>query len=95
MGNEMILCTASGQWTGQVPTCEDLHLPPASIQDTATVCLAVVPAILSSGLMFAAWLMKRLRQKAKTFDLESNFTNKAGAGTYKTSPLTSPLLSHI
>ncbi|XP_051788972.1 E-selectin-like isoform X2 [Erpetoichthys calabaricus] len=95
MGNEMILCTASGQWTGQVPTCEDLHLPPASIQDTATVCLAVVPAILSSGLMFAAWLMKRLRQKGKTFDLESNFTNKAGVGTYKTAPLTSPLLSHI
>ncbi|KAG2461450.1 LYAM3 protein, partial [Polypterus senegalus] len=62
-GASHLQCTASGQWSGETPACKDLHLPPASIQDTATVCLAVVPAILSSGLMFAAWLMKRLRQK--------------------------------
>ncbi|XP_066548802.1 E-selectin [Amia ocellicauda] len=79
-GSDIVRCDASGNWTGAAPSCQEHQ---DSLVTYTLVGLAAGGSGLLSGLSLIAWILKRLRQKAKNFDL--NRTLDDSPQTYKSS----------
>uniref|UniRef100_A0AAY4CAR5 E-selectin n=1 Tax=Denticeps clupeoides TaxID=299321 RepID=A0AAY4CAR5_9TELE len=67
-GHDTVTCNHHGNWTAGQPKCQasENFISPTAIGVTAGGATAL------SGLSLVAWLLKRLRQKGKMFDLNSN-----------------------
>lgn len=79
-GHELLTCDRHGNWTGEQPTCQ---APSAPV--TAIASSVATGGALLSGLSVAMWVMKRLKQKASKFELNSNSEIEAPPQTYKNS----------
>ncbi|XP_070817090.1 E-selectin-like [Chaetodon trifascialis] len=79
-GHELLTCDHHGNWTGERPTCQ---APPSPV--TAIASSVAAGGTLLSGLSLAVWIMKRLRQKATKFELNSNSDIEAPPQVYKNS----------
>uniref|UniRef100_A0A672HNE0 Selectin E n=2 Tax=Salarias fasciatus TaxID=181472 RepID=A0A672HNE0_SALFA len=66
-GHELLICDHHGNWTGKTPSCQ-APKPVAAIAAGVTTG----GAALLSGLSLTLWILKRLRQKANKFELNSN-----------------------
>uniref|UniRef100_A0A8C9R9C5 E-selectin n=1 Tax=Scleropages formosus TaxID=113540 RepID=A0A8C9R9C5_SCLFO len=66
-GAASVSCTASAQWSEEMPRCKATDTPLLNAIMLTAGCAAGL-----SSLMLASWLLKRLRQKAKKFDLSSS-----------------------
>ncbi|KAK2835608.1 hypothetical protein Q5P01_016092 [Channa striata] len=79
-GHELLTCDQHGNWTGERPTCK------APLSQTVKIAsgLAAGSALLSS-LSVAMWLLKRLKQKATKFELNSNSYVDVPTEVYKSS----------
>ncbi|KAI1891469.1 hypothetical protein AGOR_G00144140 [Albula goreensis] len=79
-GSETLTCNSSGNWTGEVPSCQaQSHLDPTFLG------MAAGGAVGFSGLSILIYLAKRLRKKAKNFDLNSTTDEEAPPQVYKNS----------
>ncbi|KAF7203063.1 E-selectin [Nothobranchius furzeri] len=67
-GHELLICNRHGNWTGKKPTCQ----APSSRAAVVSTSVAAGGAALASGLSLAVWILRRLRQKASKFELNSN-----------------------
>ncbi|KAM9358059.1 P-selectin [Symphorus nematophorus] len=67
-GHELLICDRHGNWTGEKPTCQD---PPSRVTSIVTGVTAG-GALTLSALSLAMWILKRLKQKATKFELNSN-----------------------
>ncbi|KAM9848909.1 P-selectin [Aulostomus maculatus] len=67
-GHELLTCGRHGNWTGEKPICQAPTPPTAVIASS----LAIGGTVSLSSLTLAMWLMRRLRQKANKFELNSN-----------------------
>ncbi|XP_069050188.1 E-selectin [Lepisosteus oculatus] len=79
-GSAMLKCEASGNWTGEMPSC---HEQPQSLHIYTAISVAGSVSALS-GLSLAAWIVKRLRRKAQQLELNSS-TEEPHPQTYKNS----------
>ncbi|XP_038162479.1 P-selectin-like isoform X2 [Cyprinodon tularosa] len=80
-GHEILTCNRRGTWTEKKPTC---RAAPVS----ATVVTGGVAAggtALVSGLSLAMWVMKKLKQRASKFELNSSSEVEAPLQVYKNS----------
>ncbi|XP_074524307.1 E-selectin-like [Halichoeres trimaculatus] len=79
-GHSLLICDRTGSWTGEKPTCQ----APTS-QTTAVVSGLATGGTLLSGLSVAMWILKRMRQKANKFELNSNSEIEPPPQYYKNS----------
>ncbi|XP_015225007.1 PREDICTED: E-selectin-like [Cyprinodon variegatus] len=80
-GHKILTCNRRGTWTEKKPTC---RAAPVS----ATVVTGGVAAggtALVSGLSLAMWVMKKLKQRASKFELNSSSEVEAPLQVYKNS----------
>ncbi|XP_036834777.1 E-selectin [Oncorhynchus mykiss] len=75
-------CSRSGEWSAETPTCTATPEPPLN---PTILGLAAGGAVSLSGLSLAAWLLKRIRQKANKFDLNSTSDIEEPLQTYRNS----------
>ncbi|KAK6313687.1 hypothetical protein J4Q44_G00151460 [Coregonus suidteri] len=75
-------CSGSGEWSADTPTCTATTEPPLN---PTIIGLAAGGAVSLSGLSLAAWLLKRIRQKANKFDLNSTSDIEEPLQTYRNS----------
>ncbi|XP_052321807.1 E-selectin-like isoform X1 [Oncorhynchus keta] len=75
-------CLRSGEWSAETPTCTATPEPPLN---PTILGLAAGGAVSLSGLSLAAWLLKRIRQKANKFDLNSTSDIEEPLQTYRNS----------
>ncbi|XP_045061351.1 E-selectin-like isoform X2 [Coregonus clupeaformis] len=75
-------CSGSGEWSADTPTCTATPEPPLN---PTIIGLAAGGAVSLSGLSLAAWLLKRIRQKANKFDLNSTSDIEEPLQTYRNS----------
>ncbi|XP_017262609.1 E-selectin-like [Kryptolebias marmoratus] len=80
-GHKMLICGHHGNWTGKNPTCQALS-PSTTVIATS---VAAAGTALASGLSLAMWILKRLRQKASKFELNSNSDIEEPPQVYKNS----------
>ncbi|XP_032382005.1 LOW QUALITY PROTEIN: E-selectin-like [Etheostoma spectabile] len=80
VGHELLTCDRHGNWTGEKPSCQ----APQSITALASGA-ATGGAVLLSGMSLAMWILKRLKQKANKFELNSNSDIEAPLQVYKNS----------
>uniref|UniRef100_A0A8D0D449 Selectin E n=1 Tax=Sander lucioperca TaxID=283035 RepID=A0A8D0D449_SANLU len=80
-GHELLTCDRHGNWTGEKPSCQ---APPSPITAIASGA-ATGGAVLLSGMSLTMWILKRLKQKAKKFELNSNSDIEAPPQVYKNS----------
>lgn len=80
-GHELLICDRHGNWTGEKPTC---HAPPAPVTAIASG-VAAGGALSLSGLSLAMWILKRLKQRATKFELNSNSDIEVPPQHYKNS----------
>ncbi|XP_034387647.1 E-selectin-like [Cyclopterus lumpus] len=80
-GHELLTCDRHGNWTsGQKPTCQ---APPSPV--IAIASGVATGGALLSGLSLAVWILKRLKQRATKFELNSNSDIEAPPQVYKSS----------
>ncbi|KAM9385820.1 P-selectin [Pholidichthys leucotaenia] len=79
-GHELLTCDRNGNWTGEKPTCQ----APATVTAITTGVVTGGTALLS-GLSAALWILKKLREKASKFELNSNSDIEDPPQTYKSS----------
>ncbi|XP_054458589.1 E-selectin [Anoplopoma fimbria] len=80
-GHELLTCDPHGNWTtGQKPTCQ---APPSPV--TAIASGVATGGALLSGASLALWILKRLKQRATKFELNSNSDIEAPPQVYKNS----------
>lgn len=80
-GRDLLTCEGHGNWsTGENPTCQ----APSS-QAAAIASGAVAGGALLSGLSVAMWILKRLKQKATKFELNSTSDIEDPPQVYKSS----------
>ncbi|XP_075943919.1 E-selectin-like [Anarhichas minor] len=80
-GHELLTCDRHGNWTtGQEPTCQ---APPSPV--TAIASGLATGGALLSGLSLAMWILKRLKQRATKFELNSNSDIEDPPQVYKNS----------
>ncbi|XP_067369246.1 LOW QUALITY PROTEIN: L-selectin-like [Channa argus] len=73
-------CTSAAEWSQKMPHCE------ASLPQTKNIVTGVVAgSVFLSSLSLAMWLLKRLKQKASKFELNSNSSVDVPTEVYKTS----------
>uniref|UniRef100_A0A8C7J3G6 E-selectin n=1 Tax=Oncorhynchus kisutch TaxID=8019 RepID=A0A8C7J3G6_ONCKI len=75
-------CSQSGEWSAETPTCTATPEPPLN---PTILGLVAGGAVSLSGLSLAAWLLKRIRQKANKFDLNSTSDIEEPLQTYRNS----------
>ncbi|XP_045543903.1 E-selectin isoform X3 [Salmo salar] len=75
-------CSRSGKWSADTPTCTATPEPPLN---PTILGLAAGGAVSLSVLSLAAWLLKRIRQKANKFDLNSTSDIEEPLQTYRNS----------
>uniref|UniRef100_A0A674B7Q7 Selectin E n=1 Tax=Salmo trutta TaxID=8032 RepID=A0A674B7Q7_SALTR len=75
-------CSQSGKWSADTPTCTATPEPPLN---PTILGLAAGGAVSLSVLSLAAWLLKRIRQKANKFDLNSTSDIEEFLQTYRNS----------
>ncbi|XP_029564066.1 E-selectin isoform X3 [Salmo trutta] len=75
-------CSQSGKWSADTPTCTATPEPPLN---PTILGLAAGGAVSLSVLSLAAWLLKRIRQKANKFDLNSTSDIEEPLQTYRNS----------
>ncbi|XP_031641308.1 E-selectin-like [Oncorhynchus kisutch] len=75
-------CSRSGEWSAETPTCTATPEPPLN---PTILGLAAGGAVSLSGLSLAAWLLKRIRQKANKIDLNSTSDIEEPLQTYRNS----------
>lgn len=80
-GHKLLICDYNGNWTGETPTCQ---APPSQVAAISSG-VAAGGTLLLSGLSIAMWIMKRLKQKANKFELNSNSDIEAPPQVYKNS----------
>ncbi|XP_042178665.1 P-selectin-like [Oncorhynchus tshawytscha] len=73
-------CSRSGEWSAETPTCTATPEPPLN---PTILGLAAGGAVSLSGLSLAAWLLKRIRQKANKIDLNSTSDIEEPLQTYR------------
>uniref|UniRef100_A0A8C5EXJ4 E-selectin-like n=1 Tax=Gouania willdenowi TaxID=441366 RepID=A0A8C5EXJ4_GOUWI len=82
-------CTHLGQWSSKPPTCTGIcisfTLKPQSTLMALTSGVATGGVALISGLSLVVWILKRLRQKASKFELNSNSETDTPPQVYKSS----------
>ncbi|KAJ7986662.1 hypothetical protein DPEC_G00342210 [Dallia pectoralis] len=81
-GHEVIICDRYGNWTGEVPGCQASS---EALLSPTTTGLAAAGAASLPGISLAAWLLKRLRQKAKKFDVNTVSDMEETPETYRSS----------
>uniref|UniRef100_UPI0037E95A5D P-selectin-like n=1 Tax=Semicossyphus pulcher TaxID=241346 RepID=UPI0037E95A5D len=79
-GHDLLICDRNGNWTGEKPTCQ---APPSKIAAIASG--VATGGTLLSGLSLAMWILKRLKQKANKFELNSNSDIEPPPQVYKNS----------
>ncbi|XP_042178504.1 E-selectin [Oncorhynchus tshawytscha] len=77
-----VTCTSAAEWSEEIPHCEATPEPPLN---PTILGLAAGGAVSLSGLSLAAWLLKRIRQKANKFDLNSTSDIEEPLQTYRNS----------
>ncbi|KAM9478456.1 E-selectin-like isoform 2-T2 [Salvelinus alpinus] len=77
-----VTCTSAAVWSEEIPHCEATPEPPLN---PTILGLAAGGAVSLSGLSLAAWLLKRIRQKANKFDLNSTSDIEEPLQTYRNS----------
>ncbi|XP_073333242.1 E-selectin-like isoform X2 [Pagrus major] len=80
-GHEVLTCDHHGNWTGEKPTCQ---APPAKVAAVASG-VAAGGALTVSALSLAAWILKRMKNKATKFELSSNSDIEVPPQVYKNS----------
>lgn len=80
-GHELLTCNHHGNWTGKEPSCQ----APASQIATIATSVAGGGALSLSALSLAMWILKRMKQKATKFELNSNSDIEAPPQVYKSS----------
>ncbi|KAG7457191.1 hypothetical protein MATL_G00243850 [Megalops atlanticus] len=81
-GYEVTTCGKSGNWIGERPVCQ-AH-PDPTLNPTSVV-LATGGAAGLTCLFLAVWIVKRLKQKAKQFDVNSSIEDGTPPEVYKNS----------
>ncbi|TNN42178.1 E-selectin [Liparis tanakae] len=80
-GHELLTCDRNGNWTsGQKPTCQ---APPSAVAAIASG--VATGGALMSGLSLAVWILKRMKQRANKFELNSNSDIEAPLQVYRNS----------
>ncbi|XP_055799804.1 E-selectin-like isoform X1 [Salvelinus fontinalis] len=77
-----VTCTSPAEWSEEIPHCEAAPEPPLN---PTILGLAAGGAVSLSGLSLAAWLLKRIRQKANKFNLNSTSDIEEPLQTYRNS----------
>lgn len=80
-GHDLLTCDRNGNWTGETPTCKAPESQLAAITGGA----AAGGALSLTGLSLALWILKRLRQNANKFELNSNSDIETPPQTYRNS----------
>ncbi|KAK5931124.1 hypothetical protein CgunFtcFv8_027299 [Champsocephalus gunnari] len=80
-GHDLLTCDRNGNWTGETPTCKAPESQLAAITGGA----AAGGALSLTGLSLALWMLKRLRQNANKFELNSNSDIETPPQTYRNS----------
>ncbi|XP_051732013.1 P-selectin-like isoform X6 [Ctenopharyngodon idella] len=83
--DEIMTCNLNGSWSGEVAVCQAHPDPSASLIKVTEVTLGVAGIISSSGLFLVYWIQKRLRSKAKKFELNSTSDIEDPPQVYKNS----------
>ncbi|XP_071343773.1 E-selectin-like [Trachinotus anak] len=79
-GHELLTCAHHGNWTGERPTCQ------ASPSQVTTIASGVATGgALLTGLSVVMWILRRLKNKATKFELNSNSDIEAPPQVYKNS----------
>ncbi|XP_069551167.1 E-selectin-like [Brachyistius frenatus] len=79
-GHDLLTCDRHGNWTGDKPTCQ----APSPVT-TLAAGVAAGGTLLSSALCLTLWVLKRLKQKAAKFELNSNSDIEPPPQVYKNS----------
>ncbi|KAJ8384492.1 hypothetical protein AAFF_G00204070 [Aldrovandia affinis] len=79
-GSETLTCNSSGTWTEEMPTCQAWPL-----LNPTSLGLAAAGVMGLTGLSMLMLLMKRLRQRAQQFDLNSSIDGDIPPQLYKNS----------
>ncbi|XP_041646633.1 E-selectin isoform X2 [Cheilinus undulatus] len=81
-GHDLLICDRHGNWIGEQPSCKELSPAP---QITAIASGLAAGGTVLSGLSLAMWILKRLKQKANKFELNSNSEIEPPPQVYKNS----------
>ncbi|XP_060890783.1 P-selectin-like [Labrus mixtus] len=84
-GHDLLICDRNGNWTGEKPTCQDKAQKTPTAQITAIASGVAAGGTLLSGLSLAMWILRKLKQKANKFELNSNSEIEPPPQTYKNS----------
>uniref|UniRef100_A0A8C1S7B9 E-selectin n=1 Tax=Cyprinus carpio TaxID=7962 RepID=A0A8C1S7B9_CYPCA len=68
--NKIVMCNYNGSWSGEVAVCQAHPDPSTSLLEATEVTLGVSGAIGVSTLGLVLWILKRLRRKGDTLDIE-------------------------
>ncbi|KAG5276291.1 hypothetical protein AALO_G00130250 [Alosa alosa] len=79
-GNQTMMCSQHGNWTGEVPECQ---APPEPLINPTTIMLAAGGATTLSALSLIFWLMRKMQQKGNKFDLNSTLDQDGPPQVYK------------
>ncbi|KAI3368816.1 hypothetical protein L3Q82_025802, partial [Scortum barcoo] len=77
-GHDLLICDRHGNWTGEKPICQAVPSPVTTIASG----VATGGTLLLSGLSLAMWVLKRMKQKATKFELNSFLAETAYSWTY-------------
>ncbi|XP_014840852.1 PREDICTED: E-selectin [Poecilia mexicana] len=80
-GHEILTCDRRGSWTGKNPTCQ---ASPASATVIATGVAGGATALVS-GVSLTMWILKKMKQRASKFELNSTSDSEEPLQVYKSS----------
>ncbi|XP_062412645.1 E-selectin-like isoform X3 [Sardina pilchardus] len=79
-GNQTMMCSRHGNWTGEVPECQ---APPEPLINPTTIMMATGGATTISALSLVFWLLKKMQRKGNKFDLNSTLDQDEPPQVYK------------
>uniref|UniRef100_A0A3Q2R460 Selectin E n=1 Tax=Fundulus heteroclitus TaxID=8078 RepID=A0A3Q2R460_FUNHE len=80
-GHEILTCDRHGSWTGKKPTCQ----APSASSTVVASGMAAGGTALASGMALTMWILKRMKQKASKFELNSSSDLEEPLQVYKNS----------
>uniref|UniRef100_A0A3B3VQU8 E-selectin-like n=1 Tax=Poecilia latipinna TaxID=48699 RepID=A0A3B3VQU8_9TELE len=80
-GHEILTCDRRGSWTGKNPTCQASPAP-ATVIATGVAGGATA---LASGVSLTMWILKKMKQRASKFELNSTSESEEPLQVYKSS----------
>uniref|UniRef100_A0A3B5Q970 Selectin E n=2 Tax=Xiphophorus maculatus TaxID=8083 RepID=A0A3B5Q970_XIPMA len=80
-GHEILTCDRRGSWTGKNPTCQASSAPATVI----TTGVAAGATALATGVSLIMWILKKMKQRASKFELNSTSDSEEPLQVYKSS----------